>query len=163
MLDVTWRHPPLWIRWALTLVVFAGLGIGVVAVYRGATRLDTGSGAPEPSVEGQAAVARDQAPQSRPLARAAAPRVALERAIAGDMRSRIRRNEVSRPLERSGCTPAGDRRGSRRAFRCKARTGGLVYPFLGVVDLRARRVTWCKRDPPPSPALDVPVSRRCRG
>jgi hypothetical protein len=32
-----------------------------------------------------------------------------------------------------------------------------------VVDQARRRITYCKRDPPPVPTDDVPVSGRCRG
>ena len=39
--------------------------------------------------------------------------------------------------------------------------GGVTYPFLGVADPRARRVTYCKRDQPPVPSDNIPVSRRC--
>ena len=38
----------------------------------------------------------------------------------------------------------------------------MTYPFLGVVDPAARRITYCKRDPPPAPSDNVPVSSRCR-
>jgi hypothetical protein len=35
------------------------------------------------------------------------------------------------------------------------------YDFLGVVDPKARRLTYCKRDPPPAASDNVRVSRRC--
>ncbi len=33
--------------------------------------------------------------------------------------------------------------------------GDVRYQFLGVADLPARRLTWCKQDPAPSPTLKV--------
>jgi hypothetical protein len=42
-------------------------------------------------------------------------------------------------------------------------SAAVSYPFLGVVDLRAKQITYCKRDPPPVPSENIPVSSRCVG
>jgi hypothetical protein len=38
----------------------------------------------------------------------------------------------------------------------------VSYPFVGVVEPAARRLTYCKRDLPPVPTMNIPVSARCR-
>lgn len=148
----------------LTLIGFAGLATGVALALRSVNRTTTAdlNRAREADRLGQILVAQDQAPHTVALPRAASPRRALERTIAADMTGRIRRHELSGPLQRSRCTATRGRHARRRPFRCTVKAGDVSYPFLGVVDLRARRITWCKRDPPPSPRLDIPVSGRCR-
>jgi len=161
-----WRHPPLWLRYLLSLTVAGGALIGLVSAVHSS---NGGSPAPEnPAAalqanrESQIVVTQDQAPHSAPLPRGSRPRLALERSIAVDARERIRHQEITGPFESIRCARGGPRRAAREAFRCTVVAGNLSYPFLGVVDLRAGTVTWCKRDPPPTPALDVAVSRRCR-
>lgn len=148
----------------LTLLGFALLTVAAVAVIRGSAG---GSGA-DRSAEaeadrlGRTVQAQDQAPHSVSLRGRQAPRLALQRVIVADMRQRIRGNQLSGPLQSARCQPAARSGGERRAFRCTVRAGGVPYPFLGVVDLRSRRVTWCKHDPGATPASDIPVSPRCR-
>ena len=67
---------------------------------------------------------------------------------------------IEGPLIRVTCTGTGTHAG-RPAFRCSAVADGISYPFFGVVNLRARRVTYCKRDAPPVPSLNIPLNRRC--
>jgi hypothetical protein len=42
-----------------------------------------------------------------------------------------------------------------------ATAADVNYDFLGVVDVPAHRLTYCKRDEPPVPSMNIPVSRRC--
>ena len=157
---------PLWARWLLTLVGFAVLILLIwIAVRNGG-----GASAPEPSSETEAnresriVIAEDQAPHTYRLRRGTNARVALELAIATDVRQRIHQSQLTGPLQRVRCTPAGPAHTGRRPFRCAARAAGLDYPFLGVVDELVRELTWCKRDPAPvsNAPLSVPISRRCR-
>lgn len=111
--------------------------------------------------ESQIIVAQDQAPKARSYARGATPRRSLEDAVAGDVRTRIRSQDVGGPLQRVHCTATRAAK-ALPAFRCNARAGGVDYPFVGVVDRRSRTLTWCKRDPAPTSQLNVPVSPRCR-
>ena len=87
---------------------------------------------------------------------------ALTAAIHDYMTRRINAGALEGPLQRVHCHAAGALKGPRRAFSCDVRAGSVGYPFLGVVDVRARRVTYCKRDPPPAPSDNVPVSPRCQ-
>jgi len=160
------RHPPLWLRYVLAVIVFGGAFFALVIAEQGS------HGGPQynenPATEAQAnreseiVVEQDQAPHTTGLEGTAAPAVALARAISLDMARRIRRNELQGPLQHASCRPSGGGHASRRAFRCAVEAGDVSYPFLGVVDVSARQITWCKRDPPPVPSQNVPVSRRCR-
>lgn len=149
----------------LTLLAFTVLIAAVVRIVHGTTVRNggaQGSGEAEADRLGRIVQAQDQTPRSVPLRRAAAPRHALEAVIAADMRQRIRRHEFRGPLQSSRCKQVATSRRNRRAYRCTAQAAGLPYPFLGVVDLRRRRVTWCKYDPGATPTSDVPVSPSCR-
>lgn len=110
--------------------------------------------------EAEILVAQDQAPDVVGLRADASAPDAMRKAVRAFLRRQISLGSLGGPLRRVGCTAAGTRIG-RRAFRCSAAAGGVLYEFLGVVDLRARRVTYCKRDPPPAPSDNVAVSPRC--
>ncbi|HEY5194517.1 MAG TPA: hypothetical protein VIJ39_11690 [Solirubrobacteraceae bacterium] len=163
------RHPPLWARWLLTVVAFAVLILVAVIVVHDNSE---GSSAPtrsereaevEANREGNVVVEEDQAPHSSPLRAGVSTRVALELAIATDARGRIRRGELTGPLQSVHCRSAGQPRAGRQAFHCTARSAGISYPFLGVLDEPMRELTWCKVDPSPvGSAPEVPVSPRCR-
>lgn len=140
------------------LAIVAGLAIRSSDHASGRNR----SAEIEANREDRALVEEDQAPHVKGLPHATSARIALERDIAADVMGRIRRQDLSGPVQRTRCAASGSRQVARQAFRCSVRTGGVRYPFLGVADMRARSVTWCKRDPPADPALDIPVSRRCR-
>src|ERR1700728_3202380 len=88
--------------------------------------------------------------------------LALQRAIAIDMRNLIRHGALTGPLQGVRCSPAGKRQAARQAFDCTARAAAIAYPFLGVADERARQLTWCKFDPSPvsNDPQEVPVSSR---
>ena len=77
------------------------------------------------------------------------------------MRRTIGQGKIGGPLTRTSCRPAGGSGRTRLAFRCDAVAASVTYPFLGVVDQRARQVIYCKSDPT-GPAGPVPVSPRCR-
>jgi len=158
------RRPPLWLQWVLAVLVFGGAGAGlVIALHSGMPGYQTDrSAAIRADREARIVVEQDQRPRGAPLGRSVVARVALQRAIAADTRGRVRRGELTGRERLVRCMSTGAQKGRRRAFRCSALVGDVRYPFLGVADLRTRRLTWCKRDPAPQPALDVPVSRRCR-
>jgi hypothetical protein len=111
--------------------------------------------------EAEVVVAQDQAPHVAAVPAGANAQAAIARAVRSDMTGLIDNGIVDGPLTRVTCSQAGAHAGEP-AFRCTAVASGVNYPFLGVVDLRARRVTYCKRDQPPTPSLNIPVSPRCR-
>ena len=160
--------PPLWARWLLTILAFAALTVAIVIAIHAVN--DSGASASERSAaleanrEGRIALEEDQAPHTSGLGAGTPMRVALQRAIAIDMRNLIRHGALTGPLQGVSCSPAGHRHSERQAFDCTARAAAIAYPFLGVADERARQLTWCKFDPSPvsNGPQEVPVSPRCR-
>jgi hypothetical protein len=140
------------------------LGVAFVLAYRSGTSPPSSSDRAtiEANRESQLVVREDQLPHTAPVPRGATPRLALTRIVAADLRGRIQRHSLQGPIERARCTPSRPLRVGRQPFHCTVTAAGVQYPFVGVVDLHARRADWCKRDPPVVPSLDVPVSRRCR-
>jgi hypothetical protein len=136
----------------LTFLAFVLLTIAIVVAIH-----HVNSSNPEPSEQ-------DQAPHTSALASGAPADVALQRAIGADVLGLIGAGTLAGPLQGVRCSPTGAPRAGRQAFRCTARAAAIAYPFLGVVDARARRLTWCKFDPPPvhGGPQEVPVSPRCR-
>lgn len=157
-------RPPLWGQWLLSLSVAALLIFGLIRFVQ-----SNGSTAPapqSPSAEAEAnresavLVAQDQAPHSARLRPGAAPAAALSAAIRAAMVTEIVQQQIYGPLQRSTCTQTGSH-AAELGYTCAVVVNGLPYPFLGVVDLHRRVITFCKRDPPPVPSLNIAVSRRC--
>jgi hypothetical protein len=161
------RSPPLWARWLLTLLAFVLL-IVVVRIVADRSVSSPAESSPTAEAEanrvGEIVVTTDEAPHSSPLRAGATVGSALQRAIAGDVRGRIRHGELTGPLQSVRCAPSGQPRAGRRPFSCTVRSAGIAYPFLGVADERARTLTWCKRDPAPTSSgpPTAQVSSRCR-
>jgi hypothetical protein len=157
---------PLWARFLLAGLV--GLaGVVAMIVYVSGHNTDSPpqsnpAAAVQANREAEILVARDQAPHVARLAPGLHPAAAVTAAVRADMRRRIGSGSVPGPLQRLHCRASGPIRGMRRAFSCSALAANVTYPFVGVVDRAHGRVTYCKRDPPPVPSDDVPVSRRCR-
>jgi len=107
-------------------------------------------------------VRQDQAPHTAVLDAGVVPAMAIKRAVHAKMHAEIAAGQIDGPLSATRCKATGPERAGRTAFSCTAVAGQVTYPFLGVVDTSARRVTYCKRDPPPIPTENVPVSGRCR-
>lgn len=106
-------------------------------------------------------VSQDQAPHTVALKSGTSPSGAIRQAVTGYMKSQIASGAIDGPLMRSSCTVTAGSSRSRPAFRCSVMAGNVQYPFLGVVDVAARQVVYCKRDAPPVPSMNIPVSPHC--
>lgn len=111
--------------------------------------------------EAETLVSQDQAPHVARMTPGANPAAAIDRAVGTFMAAQIARGAISGPLQRETCAQVGKQVGLRRAFSCTVRAGGVGYRFRGVVDTDARRITYCKRDPPAVPSGNVPLSHLC--
>ena len=111
--------------------------------------------------EAERVVAADQAPQRghADQRRQPARRVRAHRPP-GDVRPRQQGRQVDGPLQRVRCTRHGGAAG-QLGFSCVATADDVNYDFVGVVDVPARRLTYCKRDEPPVPSQNIPVSAAC--
>jgi hypothetical protein len=161
----------LWARWVLTILGFAVL-IVAIAIFvhhvnheSSASTSASARAEEEANREAEIVIAQDQAPHTAALhpGSGSATRVALERAIAGDVHARIDDGQLTGPLQSIHCQTSGAPRGGRQPFRCTVSSAGITYPFLAIADERRGELTWCKIDPAPAPgATEAPVSSRCR-
>lgn len=164
------RRPPGWRTWVLAL---GGAAVFIVALIVFVNRENQTANQPA-GVSSQAAVAeqnreariivgRDQAPHVVALTGHVAAGSALRTAVIGYMKRQIASGSIDGPVMRSGCTPTPSAGSSstRLAFRCNVEAASVNYPFLGVVDTASKQVTYCKRDAPPVPSMNIPVSPRC--
>ena len=159
-------RPPLWLQWVLSMTV------AVVAIFALVRFVQSSSGdeTPTESPAGEVAanreaailVAEDQAPHTVRLPVHTAPAAAVNRAIRADMTKLIGDGSIDGPLQRSSCAPAGRPGKDGQPFSCTVSAADVSYPFVGLVNARARTIVYCKRDPPPVPSQNVPLSPRCR-
>jgi hypothetical protein len=156
----------LWQRFVISIVVAVALLVAMIAfVTRHNTNSPTSTNDAaqvQANRDAEILIEQDQAPRSVRLNRGLAPVAAIERAIHTRIAQQIAAGAISGPLQPARCQASGPRAPGRRGFSCTVVAGSVSYPFLGVVDTAARRITFCKRDPPPVPSDNVPVSRRCR-
>lgn len=156
----------LWQRFAISILAAVVLLAAMVAFV---TRHNTNSPTStddaaqvQANRDAEILIEQDQAPRSARLSRGLTPAAALEQAIHAHLAGEIARGAISGPLKQARCRASGPTAPGRRGFSCSVVAGSVAYPFLGVVDTAARRATFCKRDPPPVPSDNVPVSRRCQ-
>jgi hypothetical protein len=158
-------HPPLWLQWVLSIVVAAAVIVALVRFVQSNTAnqitTEDAAGAAQANREAEILVAEDQAPHTVRLTEHTAAAVAINRAIRADMTTMIDEGSLDGPLQRSSCAPTEAPGKAGETFGCTVSAAGVSYPFVGVVHARARTIVFCKRDPPPDPSQNVPLSRRC--
>ena len=110
--------------------------------------------------EAERVVAADQAPHVITLAAGDSARAGFVRTVRATMTGLINKGLVDGPLQRARCRRHGGG-GGRLAFLCVATANDQNYEFLGVVDVTAHELTWCRREPPPVPTDRIPVSSAC--
>jgi hypothetical protein len=158
-------RPPLWLQWVLSIVVAVAVIVALVRFVQSSTAnqitTENAAGAAQANREAEILVAEDQAPHTVRLTVHTAAAVAINRAIRADMTTMIDEGSLDGPLQRSSCAPTGPPGKAGESFGCTVSAAGVSYPFVGVVDARARTIVFCKRDPPPDPLENIPVSSRC--
>ena len=158
-------RPPLWLQWVLSIVVAAAAIFALVWFVQSNTSnqitTENASGEARADQEASALVAEDEAPHTARLPAHTAAAAAVNRAIRADMTKMIDGGSLDRPLQRSSCTPTGRPGKAGQRFSCTVSAAGVSYPFVGVVNARARTIVFCKRDPAPIPSQNVPLSPEC--
>ncbi|MGZ4175617.1 MAG: hypothetical protein ACXVRW_15200 [Solirubrobacteraceae bacterium] len=157
-------HLPMWAKWVLSF------GVGAILLVALIIYVDHHNSDSPPSQnlaaqtranrEAELVVERDQAPRVIRLRRGVMPAAGIERAVRSTMSGLIDKAIVDGPLQRIHCTRHGSGAG-RLGFNCVATANDVNYNFVGVVDPAAHRLTYCKRDEPPVPSMNIPVSPRC--
>lgn len=155
----------LWQRFTLAFVVATALMVAmIVFVSQNNTNFNPSTNLAQSdraNRDSEILIAQDQAPRRARLPRGVAPAAGLAEAIHAQLAAQVRQGGISGPLTAAHCHAAGRVTGPRRAFACTGQSGGVVYPFAGVVEPNRRRITFCKRDPPPVASETVLLSPLC--
>jgi hypothetical protein len=155
---------PTWARWVLPFGVAAALVVGLVVWVDGHNGNGLATQSPAAAAranrEAEILVAQDQAPHVVRLRSSADPLTAFRDAVRADMTQRINRGFIDGTLRRITCRRRG---GTSRAmdFSCAVIVDGINYPYVGVVHVAAHQLIYCKRDEPPVPSQNIPLSPRC--
>lgn len=154
----------MWAKWALSFGVGAVLLVALI-IYVDHHNTDSPpsqnlAAQTRANQEAALVIERDQAPRVVALRRGATPANGLIGAVRATMSGLITRGTIDGPLQKVRCTRHGGGAGTP-AFSCVATAADVNYDFLGVVNVPAHRLTYCKRDQPPVPSMNIPVSRRC--
>ena len=155
----------MWSKFAVSLAVGAILLVALI-IFVNHNNTDsnqtlTPSEQAKVNREAERVVAADQAPHFVVLKSGESPQAGFARTVHAAMAVPVKRGVVDGPLERVRCTRHGG--GSdRQAFTCIATADHVNYDFVGVVQVPANRLTYCKRDEPPIPSQNIPVSAACR-
>jgi hypothetical protein len=117
----------------------------------------------EENREDTALVREQQAPHVAKLAPGVAPTAALRAAVVGYMHYEVNHGVMDGPVKGSSCRAAGadGADAARLVMHCDVTASDVTYPFYGVVQPSAKRLTYCQRVAPPIPSLNIPVSKRC--
>ena len=155
---------PLWAKWVLSFAVGAIL-LAALIIYVDHHNTDSPpsenlAAQTQANREAALVVERDQAPRAVELGHRVAAVTGLKRVIHGTMSGLISTGIIDGPLQRVRCTRQGGTAGTL-GYSCVATANDVNYDFLGVVDVAAHRLTYCKRDEPPVPSMNIPVSPRC--
>ena len=111
--------------------------------------------------EAEKVVAADQAPQVAALKHGESPHAAFVHTVHTAMASLVNKGVIDGPLQRVRCTRHGGT-ASRQAFTCIGTADNVNYDYVGVVQVSTHNLTYCKRDEPPVPSQNIPVSAACR-
>ncbi len=154
----------MWAKWVLSF------GVGAILLVALIIYVDHNNSDSPPSEnlaaqtkanrEAEAVVATDQAPHVVTIAHGASPRAGFVRTVHTAMETFINKGIIDGTLQRVRCRTTRTSGGSV-ALSCVATANDVNYDFVGVVDRSTRRLTYCKRDEPPVPSQNVPVSPRC--
>jgi hypothetical protein len=157
--------PALWMRWAISIVVgVAVIAALVVFVDHNNNNSEAKGSAKSLERENQEAeiiVGADQVPHTVSLKRDQSVDAGLVAAVRADIRHRLKTGNIQGRVQKIGCHRSGAR-GGRVAYSCVAQVQNVKYPFVGVFTAKSKRITYCKRDAPPIPSENIPVSPRCR-
>jgi len=115
----------------------------------------------EENREANILVRQDQTPHVAKLAAGIAPASGVKAAVVKYMQHQIQIGVIAGPLSKSSCVTRSGGSGARQALRCDVTAADVTYPFYGVVEPQNGQITYCKKDQPPIPSMNVPLSARC--
>lgn len=157
--------PALWMRWAISIIV-GGAVIAALVVFVEQNNSNSEAQGSAKSLqrenqEAQIIVGADQVPHTVTLKRGQSVPAGFVAAVRADIRHRLKTGNIQGRVQKVGCHRSGAATG-RAAYSCVAQVQNVKYPFVGVFTAKSKRITYCKRDMPPVPSENIPVSPRCR-
>jgi hypothetical protein len=170
-----YRSLPVWLQWALPFGIAAVLVVALVVFVEHQTNdvspiagVTSKSALIEQNREDTELVRQQQAPHVARLGAGVSAASGLRGAVVKYMNYEINHGVMDGPVKRSSChaaaaggAGAGVAGETRLVLKCDVTASNVTYPFLGVVQPSAKRITYCQRVAPPIPSMNVPVSKRC--
>jgi hypothetical protein len=154
----------MWAKWVLSFGVGAVLLVALI-IYVDHHNTDSPPSEnlavqTKANQEADEVVAQDQAPHVVTIRHGLSPRAGFVGTVRATMNGLINRGLIDGPLQHVRCRRSGT--ASRTVgLSCVATANDVNYDFVGVADRAAHRLTYCKRDEPPVPSQNIPVSPRC--
>ncbi|MFZ0040202.1 MAG: hypothetical protein WAK93_02770 [Solirubrobacteraceae bacterium] len=159
-----WLRLPLWVRWAISGVIAVIVIVALILFVDRHNNNDLATLSPAANAranrEAEIVVSQDQAPHVLKLKAGVAGKQAFTKAIRAAMTQLLAKGQIDGPFDRVSCRHTGSSPGHTR-YACTGKADDVNYPFVGVIDERAGQITYCKRDPPPVPSENIPLSPRC--
>jgi hypothetical protein len=157
--------PALWMRWAISgavgVLVIVALILFVDHNNSNSNAKGSAKALERENQEAQVIVGADQVPHTVTLKNGQSAQAGFVAAVRADIRHRLKTGNIQGRVQKIGCHRSGTR--SRRvAYSCVAQVQHVKYPFVGTFTAKSKRITYCKRDLPPLPSENIPVSPRCR-
>jgi hypothetical protein len=157
--------PALWMRWAISIAVGVAVIAGLVVFVENNNSNSEATGSAKSlereNREAAVIVGADQAPHTVTLTNGESVRAGFVAAVRADIHHRLKTGNIQGRVQKVSCHRSGSRSG-RVAYSCVAQVQNVKYPFVGVSTTNSKRITYCKRDAPPIPTENIPVSPRCR-
>jgi hypothetical protein len=161
------RKPSLRVQWILSLSIAAVVVVVLVIVVDHGNQAANTPAPPinkaavtEENREARILVTQDQTPHVAALT-AGSPAVAVAGAVRAYMADQVAHGFIDGPIERASCGAGTGSTPARLVFSCTVVAADVNYPFDAVVAPAAHQITYCKRDLPPVPSMNIPVSSRC--
>jgi hypothetical protein len=157
--------PALWMRWAISIIVGAAVVAALVVFVEQNNSNSEAKGSAQSlqreNQEAQIIVGADQVAHTVTLESGQSAQAGFVAAVRADIRHRLKTGNIQGRVQKVGCQRSGARTG-RVAYSCVAQVQNVKYPFVGVFTAKSKRITYCKRDLPPVPSENIPVSPHCR-
>jgi hypothetical protein len=156
--------PALWMRWAISITVGVAVIAALVVFVEHNNNNSEAKGSAKSlereNQEAQIIVGADQMPHTVKLRSGQSVPAEFVAAVRADIRHRLKTGNIQGRVQKIDCHRSGARSG-RIAYSCVAQVQNVKYPFVGVFTAQSKRITYCKRDLPPLPSENIPVSARC--
>jgi hypothetical protein len=161
------RKPSLRVQWILALSIAAVVVVVLVIVVDNGNQSANTPAPPinraavtEENREARILVRQDQTPHLAALTSGSLA-ASVAGAVRAYMSAQVAHGFIDGPIEHISCGVGKGSTPARLVFHCTVVAANVNYPFDAVVVPAAHQITYCKRDLPPVPSMNIPVSARC--